>query len=354
MIAEIYMELGEYEKAVEALKQGVQNTEDEDLQALLKRAERMASIDFEHLVTDAFRETLIDRDASMEPSEWAIPKILLDDPAVAEINREVWEELYEKAAQPNIESSAEGYPTGRGISYQWAVSGDILSVWIESHPYPYAWTDYYIYNVSIMTGKRLSDEEVYSTVDYTTSEYQERVKQAASSRFQEGAGSITDWSGDPMEDIYKAQLKNTVSEENVQDAKPFFNQQGHLCVAIPIYSMAGADFYWQTLDLEDFAPGINYNQILESVPPKKGITEEEAYELVKNYWNFVPGTVAEETGNELFLSSFGSITGSNGRTYYEIRFQWLVDGDTEWAHLSTIDVMYVDAETGELVGDMLP
>lgn len=38
----------------------------------------------------------------------------------------------------------------------------------------------------------------------------------------------------------------------------------------------------------------------------------------------------------------------------KVRLQWLVDGDTEWGHLSTIDVMYVDAETGELIGEILP
>ena len=107
--------------------------------------------------------------------------------------------------------------------------------------------------------------------------------------------------------------------------------------------------------LEDFDRVPNYDKGLEiGAAPGRGITEEEAYELVRDYWNFIPGTIAEETGFEMFLTSFGSMKGSNGRTYYEIRLQWLVDGDTEWGHLSTIDVMYVDAETGELVGDMLP
>ena len=86
--------------------------------------------------------------------------------------------------------------------------------------------------------------------------------------------------------------------------------------------MAGADFYWQEIDLDDFTLVPDYDQGLE-IATKSGITEEEAYELVRDYWNFVPGTIVEETGFELFLNSFGSRTGSNGRTYYEIRLQWL-------------------------------
>lgn len=181
-LAEIYMELGEYEKAVKILEQGADNTEDEGLENLLEQAKRMASIDFEHLVTDAFRATIADGyDASMEPSEWAVPRIMLDDSAVVELNQEIWEELYENVVQYALESSADGYSIGYGMSYQWAVNGDILSVWVESHPVPWAWTDYYVYNVSLMTGERLSDQDIYSYVGYTTNQYYERVKQALGS-----------------------------------------------------------------------------------------------------------------------------------------------------------------------------
>lgn len=359
-LAEVYMELGEYDKAVEILEQGLSSLDREaaeDLEDLLDEAERMASIDFDHLVEDAFRETLQDGyDPSMEPSEWVVPKIILDGPEIDDLNDEIWDTLFQNGIQDALDAAAEGYSMGYGMSYQWAVNGDILSVWIESHPAPFAWTDYYVYNVLIRAGERLRDRDVYSAVGFSSSKYRERVREAAGSRCwgmftsPEAQDFIYQWA-----DMFNEQLQNTISEENVKLAKPFLNEKGHLCVAIPIYSMAGADCYWEILDLEDFDRVPNYDKGLEiGAAPGRGITEEEAYELVRDYWNFIPGTIAEETGFEMFLTPFGSMKGSNGRTYYEIRLQWLVDGDTEWGHLSTIDVMYVDAEAGELVGDMLP
>lgn len=357
-LAEVYMEQGEYEKAAEILEQGVDSTEDEkleDLENLLDQAKRMASIDFDHLVTDAFRETIADGyDASMEPSEWSVPQIMLDAPEITELNQEIWKTLYEGEIQNALDSSMDGTSVGLGNSYQWAVNGDILSLWIESHPVPWAWTEYYVYNVSISKGERLRDRDVYSAAGLSGNRYRERVRQAAGSKFWEffDYNDRTNINGNDI-NFFNLQLQNTISEENVQQAKPFLNGEGHLCVAVPVYSMAGADFYWQEIDLDDFTLVPDYDLGLESAA-KSGITEDEAYELVRDYWNFVPGTIAEGTDFELFLNSFGSVTGSNGRTYYEIRLQWLVDGDTEWGHLSTIDVMYVDAETGELTGDMLP
>jgi len=359
-LADIYMELGEYDKAADILEQGLSNLEGEaaeELEDLLAQAERMASIDFDHLVQDAYRETIQDGyDTYMEHSEWAVPKIMLDGPEIDDLNDEIWDTLFQNGIQDALDATEEGYSVGYGCSYQWAVNGDILSIWIESHPVPWAWVDFYVYNISIRSGKQLRDRDVYSAAGLSSSKYRQLVRDAAGSQFWENSSDNGQpYVPDDMLDFFYAQLQNTISEENIQQAKPFFNEKGHLCVAIPIYSLAGADYYCHIIDIEDFTLVPNYDQGAGgSKALSRGITEEEAYEIVRDYWNFVPGTVAEETGYELFLNSFGSMTGSDGRTYYEIRCQWLVDGDTEWGHLSTIDMMYVDAETGEMVGDILP
>lgn len=359
-LAEIYMELGEYEKAVEILEQGIGSIGEngtEELINLLGRAGRMASIDFDNLVTDAFHETL-DSGGSGTTSEWTVPKIMLPNAEISSINDEIWENLYEKLFQAATADAAAGSPVGDGVSYQWAVNGDILSLWVEANPMPWAWTEYYVYNISITKGERLEDQEVYSAAGLSSSEYYERVRQAAGSSFWNFGGDYSN--ADLLEmfgnmlDYFNAQLENTIAEENVRQAKPFLDTDGHLCVVVPVYSMAGADYYWQEIDLDDFELVPDYDKGLGSAAPEVNISEDEAYELVREHWNYVPGTVVEETGYELFLNSFGSRTGSNGRIYYEIRLQWLVDADTEWGHLSTIDVMYVDAGTGELVGDELP
>ena len=254
-LAEIYMEQGDYNKAVDILEQGVSNLNGEDapvLEELLASAQRMASIDFENLVTDAYRESITDYD---DTSVWAIPKIMLDDPDVVKINEEIWAELYDNTVQNTLETVLQGGSVGNGISYQWAVNEDILSLCIRCDPWDWAWTDFYVYNVSVSTGKELSDRKVYQAAGFTSSDYRERVKEAAGSSFWSGFPEDPSWmeNFDPYyAELFNTQLERTIAQENIDQAIPFLNKDGQLCIVIPVYSIAAADYYWTLLNLEDF------------------------------------------------------------------------------------------------------
>lgn len=43
------------------------------------------------------------------------------------------------------------------------------------------------------------------------------------------------------------------SEYNIQNCVPYFNENGQLCIIGAIYSLAGADFYYHKINLENFA-----------------------------------------------------------------------------------------------------
>lgn len=51
--------------------------------------------------------------------------------------------------------------------------------------------------------------------------------------------------------MFNAQLENTISQENLRKALPYLNSEGQLCIIAPIYSMAGADYYYHELNLSD-------------------------------------------------------------------------------------------------------
>jgi outer membrane protein assembly factor BamB len=74
------------------------------------------------------------------------------------------------------------------------------------------------------------------------------------------------------------------------------------------------------------------------------ISQEEALEIASAYWDFQEGDVAEDTGYPLGVLPCWTETASNGRLCYVMQFQWLVDND----HWSTLDRIFVDADTGEI------
>lgn len=93
------------------------------------------------------------------------------------------------------------------------------------------------------------------------------------------------------------------------------------------------------------------------------ITKERAYEIAAEHWDYTPGDVARmgededdqtegeyyQTEYELFLGSDGLvISETTGRAYYWFRMRWLVDDGDGRKHLSTIDMLWIDAETGEI------
>ena len=76
---------------------------------------------------------------------------------------------------------------------------------------------------------------------------------------------------------------------------------------------------------------------------KDGISEEEAYEIACDYWNYYDGKVAEETGFTLFIIYDGLLEKSGGN-YHAFRLRWWIPENNL---ASTIDYLYINAETGE-------
>jgi len=76
------------------------------------------------------------------------------------------------------------------------------------------------------------------------------------------------------------------------------------------------------------------------------LSEEEARAIAAKYWDYADGqdVVDEETGYPIALFSDGP-QASHGRSCYAFSLKWLVDN----SHWSTLDVLYVDAETGEVI-----
>lgn len=98
-----------------------------------------------------------------------------------------------------------------------------------------------------------------------------------------------------------------------------------------------------------------YDREAEKTEPRseqKQLSEDEAYKIAQDYWDYTPGMVSDETGFEVFLTNMGTYPGSDGTDYYYFNLQWLVDGDTDGGHLSVLDTIYINSKTGEIVLDV--
>ena len=342
-LGNLYIELGDYEAAAKILEQGVSNTNDTSLQELLDDVKKLASIDFDNLVSDAFSYTEAGESSSFE---YHIPKINIDDAAIAQLNQEIYAGLeYDHIAS---DIAAYGF-ADHSASYQWSVNGSILSLVTKTDDTMAAWTEYSVYNISILDGTEITDEELVSSVGLSMDDYYIKVEQALGSKYWEGWDRANEqFQNNSFCEMFNAQLENTISQENLRKALPYLNSEGQLCIIAPIYSMAGADYYYHELNLSDLTLIPDYKYGVEIQAHAINISQEEAYQIACDYWDFTPGDVADETGFELFVSYDTTITSQNsGKTYYCYLLRWMVDAGSDTAHLSTCDWVYIDAESGE-------
>lgn len=82
---------------------------------------------------------------------------------------------------------------------------------------------------------------------------------------------------------------------------------------------------------------------------KRELSEDEAYAIAYEHWNFTPGDIASDTGFQLSVYLNDTME-KDGVKYYYFIFRWLVtdeNGNNE--HWSSIDNIYINSMTGECV-----
>ena len=196
------------------------------------------------LVTDAFFDD--SHLTSYGSGIFAIPQINLDSEEIRSLNEEIYREIYTNLVEDLLENWDDRQNGGEEVTYVYYEAGDVLSLVIEVHPVSWEWTDYYVYNVSVSEGRMLSDDEVIAQSG--VEDFRKTVKQALETYFWESYPAQDTFMGD----FYNEQLDRTRAQSNINEAVPYLNDDGELCVIAPIYSLAGAAYYLHSVNLEDF------------------------------------------------------------------------------------------------------
>lgn len=285
-------------------------------------------------------------------ASYRIPEIHLTGDTVEKINTELYDALYPVIQNSVSEIAEYGYPwSSEEISYDWVVNGDILSLVVENRKLPDygAGTEYYVYNISISDGTVLSTESVVAAAGFSMEEYYKQAELVLGSHYWSGWElSNGNFENSDFVSWFNDALQKTISQDNVNQSFPYMNEQGQLCIVAKIYSLAGAEYYWNNLNMINFELNPNYNKSAQlkvsetadgnaTVPaPAAKINQEEALQIARKYWN-----CASDESSGFWIQDQGTQE-KNGKNYYRFALRQKVED-----HWSTMDWVYIDAETGE-------
>lgn len=246
-------------------------------------------------VTDAYTE---ERDVNLEmynsdtgnyeltPCHFSLhlPKVELDSEDAAAVNREIYDAWY-----PQIQEWLDYLDAGDGssyfdASYEWHCNGDILSLaaWLTTGYEP--WTDYFVFNFSISTGKLLDNEDVIAAS--AVENYRDTLRLAAGSAFfdnlavQSYISAVGGW-----DDSVFTLLERTIADDNLDLCRPYLDGSGKLCALATIYQPAGGSYYYTLLHLEDFTPNEGFLGYQLSQEP--GGDSDPGTEPTSNYYQDV-------------------------------------------------------------------
>lgn len=217
-----------------------------------------------------------------ETAAYSIPKFTLDSQEVEEINNEIMDTLSQAIEDSNQEfTDAFSGPRFRSISYSWSVQNDIISLVIEVPTLAYEWVDYYVYNVSISEKKPVSRDSVVSAAGLSIEEYNQLVKQAFGSEFWDRAGPVLAEGTLPRDRYvyFQELLQDTISDDNIAQAMPFFNENGQLCAAGSYRVDAGGGTVNTIVNLDTFTLSPYYAEEIE-IPENDTPTAYPPDELV--------------------------------------------------------------------------
>lgn len=208
------------------------------------------------VVSDAYCDVVYDHNYSHELLCYHIPQVNLGNNLANDINKKIFEELnsiLEKEVYSNMED-VNYFPTLSEMAYSWGQSDEIISIIVETNQTAWAWTGYYVYNISSETGKEIVIEELLAKYNLSIYDFYSLASETIKKYWEQRSDLISAIG----QEQYNLLVERSLDEENIKSSVPYINLNGELCIVANIYSPAGADSY---LHLLNTVSGVEENYI---------------------------------------------------------------------------------------------
>lgn len=244
-LAKMYLECDNPEKALNIILSAKDAVSEEEIPVIEAQEEAIQNETVSDIsVSDAYTDYRVI--TSTTPSTevcYHIPRLDLSNHKADAVNQEIYDELYallDERVYQELEVMPDAEPSLNRMIYIWGQNKDLVSINVFTSPY-YHFPEFYIYNISLTTGQRLSDEAFLKELDLSLEDFQAKAKEIVATYWQSQEITTNEYL---TEELIQSVTDKTLAKENLAQAKPYLNQQGELCFAIKVYSLAGADYYW--------------------------------------------------------------------------------------------------------------
>lgn len=296
--AEIFLDKGDIEGAIDVLRKAVRETDDEELEEMLKEARELLKEQEEATEeTDPPAETTVPVEivpnvsVALTRGESKIPQIELPYDSIATLNQEIYDKLLFR-----LDS---GYLT----SYEWYINDDILSlVTFVDGSNTQACS---VYNVSISTGESLDKASVLAVAGMTEKDYNSLAAENLEYLY---VSENIDHKADPQ---YDSKLAENISDDNIKETQVYFGENGKIFFVAQYSTFGGTSLYDTAVELLTDVPEPDY--IGETATPAG---YDLTVDFTSNQWYKI----------NIFLSNFSeqSIqTLDRGDSYGLVRFAYL-------------------------------
>lgn len=185
-----------------------------------------------------------DGSGNVNAYSYAIPAFNVDSADASRLN-----DAIQSYCQGFVDEMLEAEQLGASlmtlsVGYEAALNGEIASILITVTT-DYDFCDYRAFNLNVATGAEATDADLIAYAGLSEDAFIAAAKQAASDAFEAKYGALE---GDPA---YQEQYDKTMSADMFSMKMPaYLDGAGSLKVIVPVYSMAGAEYYYEILTIQ--------------------------------------------------------------------------------------------------------
>ena len=132
------------------------------------------------------------------------------------------------------------------INYALGQANGFASVVSSFSSQDYDYVTYGIFHVDAATGQEANDDQILAAFGYNRDTFRQKVKQVLEQEFL--SHTYDQWVD---QQSLQWTLEQQISDANVEDARPFIDEQGRLCIVAYVYGFAGSGQWQRRLCLED-------------------------------------------------------------------------------------------------------